>query len=168
MNSLIKFIKGEISFSGVKIHYLRIGNTMPLLDKLRAITDEIKWVQHEEKSFEDYYFANSYAEEYDGAIINLGVNDENISQIRKDFWENFIFKTEDKVQTIAIIIPPSDKYGSLTRSQVIEFLSLIRLTDRAYEVFEYSDNIAETVVEWLGKMCGLVHKKEREDEIAQK
>jgi hypothetical protein len=44
----------------------------------------------------------------------------------------------------------------------MEALSLIRLTDRAFEIFEYSEDIAEKIVLWLTGMTAIVHRKERE------
>lgn len=163
MNKFFAFLKGKLSISEAKFHYLRIGKTIALLDQLRELDPElgIEWIQHEADSFADYHFSSSYAE-YDGAVVVLNIDDENIVDVRRDFWENFIFKTSSNPLPLALIIPRSDKFGSLTRAQVKEALSLIRLTDRPFELFEDGEGIAQQVFIWLEQICSLVHKKERE------
>ncbi len=147
----------------MRFHYLRVGKTAKLLDDLRQKTTEtgIEWVQHESQTFAGYHFGRSYRE-FDGAVVNLAIDDGNIANVRKDFWENFVWKTEDFPQVFALVIPSSMQYGSLTKAQVMEALSLVRLTDRAFEIFENSEDIAEKIVSWLTGMTAIVHRKKRE------
>ncbi len=162
MKDLLKYIFNKVDMTNLKFHYLRVGNTSPLLDSLRENSDDsIEWVQHEVDHFADYHFPSTY-DEYNGAIINLYVNDDEISEIRRDFWENFVWRTEDRPIPVAIIIPNTSKYGSLTTAEVTEALSLIRMTDRVYRIFEYNDNVANDVSNWLTHISAIVHRTEVE------
>ena len=147
----------------MRFHYLRVGKTVKLLDDLRqkSAATGIEWVQYESQTFARYHFGKNYSD-FDGAVVNLAVDDENITAVRRDFWENFVWKTADSPLVFALVIPSSTQYGSLTKSQVMEALSLIRLTDRAFEIFENSEDIAEKIVSWLTGMTAIVHRRERE------
>ena len=72
-----------------------------------------------------------------------------------------MWKTEDKPLVTALIIPNSNKLGSLTKSQVIETLSLIRLTDRPIEIFEMKDTTGLDIINWIIKMSIYIHRKLR-------
>ena len=166
MKQFFNFLTEKLDNSNMKFHYLRVGNTRPLFDVLEEITSEIeelKWKQHESDSFGSYFFDRTYSE-YEGAVINLDLNDDKVGSVRKDFWENFVFKTRDQPIPFVLIIPPSDKLGSLSKSQAYEALSLVRITDRPFTLLEYNENVQIEVVQWLNDICSLVHRKERIEE----
>lgn len=165
MKDLVGFTVGKLNKKDLKFHYLRVGKAAPLLDKLRETTEEdnIEWVQHETTSFGDYHFGKSYSD-YDGAIINLGINEDNLPEMRRDFWENYIWKTKDMPLLVAVIIPDSTTFGSLTGAQIQEGLSLVRLTDRPFKIFENKEGNIDEITEWISSMASIIHRKEREEE----
>lgn len=166
MKQFFNFLTEKLDRSNMQFHYLRIGNTRPLFDMLEEFTSEIeglKWVQHDSDKFGSYYFGSTYSE-YEGAVINIELNDDKVGAVRKDFWENFVFKTREQAIPFVLIIPPSDRLGSLSKSQAYEALSLVRITDRPFTLLEYSDNVQKEVVEWLDDICSLVHRRERPKE----
>ena len=142
--------------------YLRIGSGEKLFEELNTISAEkgISWQLNESDSFAEYHFSSNYTD-FDGAVLNVGISDDEILDFRKDFWENFVWKTEDKPLVTALIIPNSNKLGSLTKAQVIESLSLVRLTDRPFEIFEMNDSTSEDVLNWIMQMSIYVHRKLR-------
>ncbi len=163
MKQFFNFLTEKLDGSNMQFHYHRVGNTRPLFDILVETTSEIeelKWLQHESDSFGSYYFGSTYSE-YEGAVINLELNDNIMGSVRKDFWENFVFKTKDQAIPFVLIIPPGDRLGSLSRSQVYEALSLVRITDRPFTVLEYKNNVHDEIVQWLNDICSLVHRKEK-------
>ena len=170
MKQFFSFLTEKLDNSNMEFHYLRVGNTRPLFDMLEGVTGKIeglKWVQHEAENFGSYYFGSTYSE-YEGAVINLNLNDDIVGSVRRDFWENFVFKTRDRAIPFVLIIPPSDRFGSLSKSQAYEALSLVRITDRPFTLLEYSDNVQIEVVQWLDDICSLVHRKDRfEEEIKE-
>lgn len=165
MKEVLNFIRGKLDTTSLKFHYLRIGKAAPLLDDLRAESEDLNltWDHEEADSFADYHFGSSYAE-YDGALINLGINDENVAEIRREFWQNFIWETEDKPLLLAIVYPDTSTFGSLSRSQLIESLSLVRLTDRPFELFENNNKTISKIIDWIGSLASVVHRIEREEE----
>lgn len=162
MRDVLRFVIGKIDQTNLKFHYLRTGRASPLLDTLRELTQEqeIEWVQHEANDLYDYHFGSSY-EEYDAAVLNLDVNEDNIVEVRRAFWESFIWQTEDKPQLLVIVIPDTSDYGTLSKGQIIEALSLIRLTDRSFELFESQDDEVARLVDWLTSHAGVIHRKLR-------
>jgi hypothetical protein len=163
MKQFFNFLTEKLDSSNMQFHYLRVGNTRPLFEKLEETTgeiEELKWIQHETDSFLSYFFGSTYSE-YEGAVVNLDLNDDKVGSVRKDFWENFVFKTREQPIPLVIIIPRSDRLGSLSKSQAYEALSLIRITDRPFTLLEYNDSVQVEVVQWLSDICSLVHRKER-------
>ncbi|MHA2250140.1 MAG: hypothetical protein ACXAD7_07250 [Candidatus Kariarchaeaceae archaeon] len=161
MKKLIGFMFRKINTHNLRFHYLRVGKAGQLLDRLRDESEvDVEWIQHETETFGEYHFGKSY-EEYDGAIVNLSIDDDIIATMRRDFWEQFIWKTQDNPLVLALVIPDSSKYGTLTKSQVFEGLSLIRLTDRPFDIFENKEGSEAEIVTWLTRMTALVHKQER-------
>ena len=164
MKEVLNFMRGKLDTTRLKFHYLKIGKAEPLLDQLRELTEEFTtWDQYEAESFSDFYFGSSYMD-YDAALLNLDISDENVTDIRRDFWQEFIWKTQDMPQLLAIVIPNSNSFGSLSRAQVIEALSLIRLTDRPFELFEHGVHSPEDILSWITSYASIVHRKKREVE----
>ncbi len=165
MKRLLGFTFGKIGTSNLKFHYLRVGKAGSLLDRLCDLTvsNEIEWVQHEANTFRQVHFGNNYGK-CDAAIVNMAIDEDNLTQERRDFWENFIWKTEHSPLAFALVIPDSNKYGSLTRSQIMEGLSLIRINDRPFEIFENIENCEIDIVEWMTRISSIVHRKDRDDD----
>lgn len=147
---------------GMKFLYLRIGATEKLFEEFDKNSSElgITWDLNESATFREYHFSSNLSE-YDGILLNMDLSDDELTEFRKDFWENYVWKTEDKPLVTALVIPDSTKIGSLTKSQVIEGLSLIRLTDRPFEIFETSSDSVEKITDWIIGMCIIAHRKER-------
>jgi hypothetical protein len=163
------FVRGKLDITGLEFHYLKIGKAAPLYDGLSELSaiHEIKWINHEADSFQDYHFGASYAE-FDGAVINLGLTDENVADMRRGFWEEFIWKTGDMPLLVAVVIPDTSSFGSLSRSQVQEALALVRLTDRPFKIFEHTPMVVEEVFGWLTSHASIVHRLHREPEEDKK
>lgn len=147
---------------GMKFLYLRIGATGKMFDEISSVSSDlgINWEINEAPTFREYHFSSNLTD-YDGILVNIDISDDLMSEIRKDFWENFIWKTEDKSMVTGVIIPDSNKIGSLTKSQVIEGLSLVRLTDRPFQLFETGMNDASEIVDWIVNMSIIAHRNER-------
>jgi len=157
-----KFIDGLGIMKGkykVKEKLSKEGNS-GLEDDMKE--QSVKWHQHEVEFFHQYQFKESYGR-FDGAIINIDIDEDNVTQQRREFWEHFIWKTSEMPLPVAIVIPSTQGYGSLSKAQVFEYLSLIRLTDRPFELFEYNENVVSEVYGWLTRLSSLVHRKKREE-----
>jgi len=168
VKEVLNFIRGKLDTTGLKFHYLRIGKASPLLDQLREASKglEITWEQYEAESFAEFHFSESYAD-FDGALINLGISDENAGEFRQQFWQDFIWKTKDMPLLLAIVYPDTTTFGSLSKGELMEALSLIRLTDRPFELFENRDDVDQQIIEWLSSLSSIVHRIEREPEISE-
>lgn len=164
MKSWFQFALNRPDPIGMEFLYLRIGTAEKLFEEINSISAEkqINWELQESDSFNDYHFSSNYSD-FDGVVVNIGISDSEIQDFRKDFWENYIWKTEDNPLVTAIIIPNSNKLGSLTKAQVIESLSLIRLTDRPFEIFEMNETTGVDIVNWIVKMSIYVHRKQKID-----
>ena len=146
----------------MKFLYLRIGTTEKLYEEFEKNSSElgITWDLNESPTFREYHFSSNTTE-YDGILLNMDISDNELTEFRKDFWENYVWKTEDTPMVTALVIPDSTKVGSLTKSQIIEGLSLVRLTDRPFEIFETSSDNVEKITNWIINMCIVAHRKER-------
>lgn len=161
MKDLVNYTFGNVNENNLNFHYLRVGNTKPLIDELRKISEieNINYDYHKTDSFQDYNFGSSY-KNYDGYIINISINDQNIVDMRNDFWKNYIWKTKDFEQLVALVIPDEGKIGSLTKSEIVESLSLSRLVDRTYEIFQNTNESIPLIKKWLTSMSSIVHRKD--------
>lgn len=150
MKRWFNFARSKLDTIGLRFHYLRVGNTESILDALKALTldSEVEWDLIEIESFNRVKLPTTFSE-FSASIINLGIDDENVKEVRKQFWENYIWVTEDDPIPLALIIPDSNEPGSLTKSQVIESLSLVRLNDRPFEIFEFNDDTSTQLMQWL-------------------
>ena len=159
----INFIRSRLDIEALEFHYLKIGKAAPLLDQLSQQSEDsaIVWHQHEADNFQDYHFGTSYGD-HDAAIINLGVSDENIGDIRRGFWEEFIWKTAEMPLLLALVIPDSTSFGSLSKAQIVEGLSLVRLTDRPFQIFEHGEGVAQDVFDWITSHESVIHRIKRE------
>lgn len=167
MKNLARFALNKYNPLGLHIHYLRVGNASKLLDNLKIETNEfiIQWKLDEIKNFREFHFSQSYFDN-DASIVNLEIDDDNYPTLRKEFWEDYIWKTEQNPLITAIVIPNSNNPGSLTKAELFEILSLTRLTDRAFELFEYKEGVEKKIITWISNLASIIHKKERIDDIS--
>ncbi len=152
MKRLLNFLLERNDYGRLDFLFIRVGKTSPLLQKLIELSpkDEdvktINWDLIEVDSLEGFRFPNKMPE-IDGIALVLDINDENVSEMRRNFWEYFVWQGIPK--PVALVIPDSSKLGSLSKSQVMEALSLQRVTDRPWELFEMGENVETQVFNWL-------------------
>ena len=160
MKDLVNYTFGNVNENNLNFHYLRVGNTKPLIDELRKLSnnEQINYDYHKTDTFQNYNFGSSY-ENYNGYIINIEINDQNIVDMRNDFWKNYIWKTKNFEQLVALVIPDEENIGSLTKSEIVESLSLSRLLDRTYEIFQNTNESIPLIKKWLTSMSSIVHRK---------
>ncbi len=90
--------------------------------------------------------------------------EEMIKHERNFLWEKIVWNPETQNLPIAICAYNSNLLGALSRGELIENLSLIRLTDRLWNLFETPDvsSILEALV-WLKKVIHIGHVKSWEE-----
>ena len=88
--------------------------------------------------------------------------------MRNDFWKNYIWKTKNFEQLVALVVPDESKIGSLTRSEIVESLSLSRLVDRTYEIFQNTNESIPLIKKWLTSMSSIVHRKSNNEKNENK
>lgn len=170
MKRLINFLLERKIYDNLEILFIRVGKTTPLLQKLIDLSPIIKeerkvnWELIEVDRLHDLRNRGAL-EKADAIVMALEMTDENIGEIRRDFWEDFVWKTDPK--PIAIVIPSTTKLGSLSKSQAIEALSLQRITDRVWEIFEMENEIETEIHEWLLIASSKIAGTEREEQIKE-
>ena len=86
--------------------------------------------------------------------------EEMIKHERNYFWEKIVWAEETKNLPIAICAYNSELQGALSRGELIENLSLIRLTDRLWNLFEISDeNTMNEVLKWMKQLIHMGYVK---------
>ncbi len=179
MKDIIRFLREKPPLMMLDFLFIRVGKTAPLLSTLQEISAkwdseevQIQWQLIERDSLAGMVYPSKLPF-FDGIVLNLDVNDENLIEMRKQFWEEVIWKTENLPKPLAIVIPSSKKLGSLSKSQTIEGLSLQRVTDRPWELFETSDEVPSEIFSWLMAVCNtFARKKEKallleQEEVSQ-
>ncbi|MCY3413273.1 MAG: hypothetical protein INQ03_16655 [Candidatus Heimdallarchaeota archaeon] len=165
MSKFINFAMKKIDTTGLHFHYLRVGKAKPLLDRIKEnLDEETTFTQHEVKQLAEFHYSATYTEDYNATIINIEIQEDEIANIRRDFWENYVWKTDNDPLPLALIIPNSKDFGSLTTAETSEALSLIRLTDRPFRVFELQEDVELNVMNWLFDVCSIVHRHEKEED----
>ena len=81
--------------------------------------------------------------------------EEMIKHERNYFWEKIIWAEETKNLPIAICAYNSELQGALSRGELIENLSLIRLSDRLWNLFEIPNE--QSMLEVLKWMKQIIH-----------
>ncbi len=81
--------------------------------------------------------------------------EEMIKHERNYFWEKIVWDEEVEDLPIAVCAYNTDLQGALTRGELIENMSLIRLTDRMWNLFEVPD--VDSLVESLKWMKKVIH-----------
>jgi hypothetical protein len=81
--------------------------------------------------------------------------EEMIKHERNYFWEKIVWAEETKNLPIAVCAYNSELQGALSRGELIENMSLIRLTDRIWNLFEISNE--ESMLEVLKWLQQIIH-----------
>jgi len=89
----------------------------------------------------------------DGVIfIANAVKTEELSRIKEYLWEYFVWNETSVKIPVVIASYNAEKALALTTSEIIEAFSLIRLTDRLWNVMEIKENKKEDILaifKWL-------------------
>ena len=86
--------------------------------------------------------------------------EEMIKHERNYFWEKVVWAEETKNLPIAVCAYNSELQGALSRGELIENLSLIRLTDRLWNLFEISNEESMlAVLKWLKQIIHMGYVK---------
>lgn len=97
--------------------------------------------------------------------------EEMIKHERNFFWEKIIWDKQVQNLPIAICAYNSNLQGALSRGELIENLSLIRLTDRLWDLFETPDtpSLVESL-KWLKRVIhmGYVKPWEEKEKLLEK
>ncbi|MHA1198449.1 MAG: ADP-ribosylation factor-like protein [Candidatus Heimdallarchaeaceae archaeon] len=90
--------------------------------------------------------------------------EEMIKHERNFLWEKIVWNAETQNIPIALCAYNSNLQGALSRGELIEYLSLIRLTDRLWNLFEIPDmpSIHEAL-QWLKKVVYIGYVKSWEE-----
>lgn len=90
--------------------------------------------------------------------------EEMIKHERNFFWEKIIWNAETQNLPIALCAYNTNLQGALSRGELIENLSLIRLTDRLWNLFETPDipSMLEAL-KWLKRVIHIGHVKSWEE-----
>lgn len=90
--------------------------------------------------------------------------EEMIKHERNYFWEKIAWDSETKNLPIAICAYNSNLQGALSRGELIENLSLIRLTDRLWNLFDIPDISSQLeALKWLKRVIYIGHIKSWEE-----
>lgn len=157
MKNLIKFARNKPLDYQLDLYYFRIGKAEGFLEKFREIidpeTEDVTWELEEVASLSDIYVTKfEKSRKYDAYVLNLEINEDTLEDIRRGFWQDFIWKGIPK-KPIAIVIPNVSQIGSLDESEVLEVLSLIRLTDRPWKLFSNDEQLVTQLKDWLYEVC---------------
>ncbi|MHA1866083.1 MAG: ADP-ribosylation factor-like protein [Candidatus Heimdallarchaeaceae archaeon] len=98
-----------------------------------------------------FKFKPKLFESFEGILYLIDATKEDmIKHERAFFWERIIWNEDLREKPIAICAYNSNLQGSLTSGELIENLSLVRLTDRVWKLFEVGDvNDLLSALNWL-------------------
>ena len=83
----------------------------------------------------------------DGAMFLVNASDvEEHSRLKEYLWEYFVWNIESANIPIVVASYNAEKALALTTSEIIEAYSLIRLTDRLWNVMEINENKTENII----------------------
>ncbi|MHA1400647.1 MAG: ADP-ribosylation factor-like protein [Candidatus Heimdallarchaeaceae archaeon] len=125
---------------------------------------------------ERFKFKPNLFEPFEGILYLIDATQEDmIKHERVFFWEKLMWNEELKEKPVAICAFNSNLQGSLTRGELIESLSLIRVTDRNWQLFEVPN--AEDLLEalnwlksiiWMGWTIDWQVKEALQEKLAKK
>ncbi len=102
---------------------------------------------------------------FEGLLYLIDATKEEMIKHERNFlWEKIVWNAEAQNLPIALCAYNSNLQGALSRGELIENLSLIRLTDRLWNLFETPDipSILEAL-NWLKKVIHIGHVKSWEE-----
>ena len=109
---------------------------------------------------------------FEGILYLIDATEEDmIKHERNYFWEKIIWDKETANLPIAVCAYNSNLQGALTRGEMIENLSLIRLTDRLWSLFETPevDDLVDAM-KWIKRIVhmGYVKSWEEKEKLLEK
>jgi len=109
---------------------------------------------------------------FEGILYLIDATEEDmIKHERNYFWEKIIWDKETANLPIAVCVYNSNLQGALTRGELIENLSLIRLTDRLWSLFETPEVSDLTkAMKWIKRIVhmGYVKSWEEKEKLLEK
>jgi len=121
---------------------------------------------------ENFKFKPKQFVPFEGLLYLIdATKEEMIKYERNYFWEKIIWDEALQELPVAVCAYNSDLQGALTRGELIENMSLIRLTDRLWNLFETPD--IDSLIEalkWLKKVIhmGYIKPWAKKEELLEK
>ncbi len=186
MSSRIKLLRQKIKrrLGKPEVSILIMGNNTP------AVRNRVKLIQtyasHDQYIIDDFLcelpvnerfrFKPRLFEPFEGILYLIDATDEDmIKHERVFFWEKLMWNENVKGKPIAICAFNSNLQGALTRGDIIESLSLIRVTDRNWQLFDAPeiDSLLNALdwlkrIIWLGWTIDWSIKEELQEKLANK
>ena len=156
MKNLVRFAFDKPLTFKMELMYFRIGKAKGFLEDFNdSLTEDenIKWELEEVQSLAEIYvpkYKNS--ENLDAFVFNFDVYEEEAESLRKSFWQDIIWKSFPN-KPIVLIFPDTAESGNMSLTEILETLSLIRLTDRPWKVFLNDGNLTSDLKQWLKEVC---------------
>lgn len=121
---------------------------------------------------ERFKFKPNLFEPFEGIFYLIDASKEDMIKHERIFlWEKLFWSESTKNLPIAICSYNSNLQGALSRGELIENLSLIRLTDRNWQIFE-TPEVSELLeaMNWLKEVIRLGWKKDwmKKEELLEK
>ncbi|NHJ48856.1 MAG: hypothetical protein FK733_13815 [Asgard group archaeon] len=105
-------------------------------------------------------------ERTDGAIFLVdSAKTADLSKMKEYLWEMFVWDENTAKIPALIVSYNADKAIALTTSEIIEAFSLIRLTDRLWNVLEVHENKSENILscfKWLDDYIEVLGIKQKQ------
>ncbi|MHA1686237.1 MAG: ADP-ribosylation factor-like protein [Candidatus Heimdallarchaeaceae archaeon] len=108
-----------------------------------------------------FRFPSKLFEPFEGILYLIDASkEENIKNERNYLWEKILWDSATNSIPIAFCAYNSDLQGALARGELIEALSLIRITDRQWNIFE-TPTIQDMVnaLQWLKQIVHMGYVK---------
>ena len=112
-----------------------------------------------------FKFKPKQFEPFEGILYLIdATKEEMIKHERNYFWEKIIWNEKTRGLPIAVCAYNTNLQGALTRGELIENMSLIRLTDHLWNLFEVPDVPSIiTAMEWLKRVIHMGYVKSWEE-----
>ncbi|NHJ85312.1 MAG: hypothetical protein FK734_07605 [Asgard group archaeon] len=143
-------------------HIIFIGEKSETID---YVVDVIKESVKDPKDKTPKYTFNTFEPDFeedireevlkrtDGAIFLINAtNTKELSNIKEYIWERFVWNLNTANIPVNIVAYNAEKDIALTAAEIIEAFSLIRLTDRLWNVMEIRENKTDDIFacfQWL-------------------
>ncbi|MEA2071687.1 MAG: ADP-ribosylation factor-like protein [Asgard group archaeon] len=155
-------------------YILFIGENNPTIDYIAKVVQ--KSVEEPDEKVPTYTFTVEEPDFYhdlhpgllkktDGAIFLINSTKmDNLSIMKEYLWEHFVWNENARDIPVLIASYHAEKAIALTTSEIIEAFSLIRLTDRLWNVMEIRENKEEDILacfKWLDSYIDVLGVKEK-------